>query len=173
MELLHVRKPPLLLPSSLVEMTTPPFLTPSKVLAISLLTLQLSCVCYFFLVALLGRFSNNALGACLDVAVDVDVVVGLLGQIVVVLKGLLVNLTFILNNPVGFVLTLQGKIITVQQLGVIVYTLLAVSRLLSISCNSHPYTIIPQTVITVLALVVRVVNITVHGVVGTLVAEIG
>jgi len=72
-----------------------------------------------------------SLGACVQVTagvdIDVKLVVSLLGQIVVVLRGLLVDLTFILKNPAGFVLSLKGKIITVKQLALIVYTLLAVS----------------------------------------------
>jgi len=76
------------------------------------------------------------IGACVNVAagaeIDVKLVAGLLAQIVAILKGVLVDVTFILNNPAGFVLSLKGTILSIEQVGLVVGTLLSVCHL---SCS--------------------------------------
>ncbi|KAF4610278.1 hypothetical protein D9613_010499 [Agrocybe pediades] len=95
-----------------------------------------------------------AVGVAVGVDIDVNVVVGLLGKIVVILKGVLVDVQFILSNPAGFVLSLKGTILSIKEVGLVVSTLLYV-------------------VVTVVAIVLRAVNVSVHAVVLPLVAQIG
>ncbi|KAF9559941.1 hypothetical protein CPC08DRAFT_762985 [Agrocybe pediades] len=85
---------------------------------------------------------------------DVDAIVGLLVEIIGVLNTVLADLGYVLNNPVGFVLSLQGVNLGIKEVGLLVSTLLHV-------------------VVTVLALVLRIVDVALHGKLLPIIAEIG
>lgn len=65
-------------------------------------------------------------GAIVTVDVQIDVLVGLIGQIQVIVNGAIVDIKALAANPVGGVLVLGGRILSIQEVAYIVATILYV-----------------------------------------------
>lgn len=62
--------------------------------------------------------------AIVTVNVQIDVLVGLIGQIQVIINGAIVDIRTLAANPVGGVLVLGGRILSIQEVAYIVATIL-------------------------------------------------
>ncbi|KAH9476118.1 hypothetical protein JR316_0011689 [Psilocybe cubensis] len=65
-----------------------------------------------------------AVAVAVKADINVDLIVSLLGDIVVLIEGAIVDIKVIVANPAGFVLSVAGTVITVNELAVLVAALL-------------------------------------------------
>ena len=71
------------------------------------------------------------LGAIVTVDVQIDVLVGLIVQIRNIVAGAVADVQVLAANPVAGVLVLEGRVLSIQEVGYIVATILYVCRSLS------------------------------------------